>query len=85
MTCPRILDINIVTLDLGDLKVHPSELDYISHTQVRVLIHRIKLLEYLVHRLFFSDDEPHGFLQVDVVFFVFFGFSCGLRVADHVV
>jgi hypothetical protein len=29
---------------------------------VRVLIHRIKLLENLVDTLLFSDDEPHGFL-----------------------
>ena len=62
MTCPRKFLINVVTLDLGDFKVHPPELDYISHTQVRVLIHRIKLLEYLVNTLLFSYDEPHGFL-----------------------
>jgi len=85
MTCSRILRIYIVTFNLSDFKIHPAKLDYISHTKVGILVHGIKLFKHLIDGLFFSDDKPHGLLQIDVVLFILFGFPCLLRVADHVI
>lgn len=65
----------MVALDLSNLKVDSAKLDNITDTQLLALILTVKFLQNLVDRLFLSDDEPHGFLQVHIIFFIFLSLS----------
>ena len=64
----------IIAMQGGQLKVDSAKFDYIAHSYHLLLVIRWEVLQHHVDWAFFANNQPHWATQIDIVFFVFFGF-----------
>ena len=75
----------MVTLNLSNLEINSTELDDITDAKLLALILAVEFFQHLINRLFLSNNEPHCFLQIDIILFVFFPFPSLSRMCEMLV
>ena len=73
-----------VTLQSSYFEVDSAKLDDISNSKGMCLVLWTEIFQDLVNTLFLSDNQPHCFFEIDIIFFVFFKISFFLTVYNPV-
>ena len=74
-----VLRVNFVAVEGRHLEIHSAEFDDVAHTHHLLLVVGEEVFEDLVDGAFLPDDEPHGPVEIHIVFFVFIGLSLFFR------
>ena len=78
-----VLLVDFVAADGGYFEVDSAKLDDVSHSDQLALVIREVVLEHLIDRLLFPDDQPHRLLKINIVLFIFVGVLLGLGLFNY--
>ena len=84
-----ILGVNPVAFKGGNLEIDSTKLDNVTDAHDLRLVIREKVLQHLVDRPLFTDDEPHRPAQVDIILLILVSLALRFRFlmdsSDHAI
>ena len=72
VTAAVVLLVNTGAFQSCNFEIDSAELYYVAHAKPVSLVLRAEVLQHLVERCLFADNQPHGALQIDVVLLILF-------------